>query len=115
MLFMKSNKQLWISLMILAGISALVYLPLANKMGLYNDDWYLIYDAHTQGSQFFHEIYAIDRPARAYVMQIAYDLFGDHVFYYHLSAYLFRVLAAWSLFWALHMVWKRERQMNFLI
>jgi len=110
-----SNKQIWVGLGILFGISALVYLPLTNKMGLYNDDWYLIYDAHTQGSQFFHEIYAIDRPMRAYVMQLAYDFFGDRVLYYHLSAYFFRILAAWALFWALEMIWTREEKSNFLI
>ncbi len=84
-------------------------------MGLYKDDWFLIFDAHTQGSQFFHVIYASDRPARAYLMQAVYDLFHDHVLYYHLSAYLFRVLSAWALFWALDMVWTQEKKSNFLI
>ena len=112
---MNSSKNRWLWLGILALAGALVYLPLANKMGLYKDDWFLIFDAHTQGSQFFHTIYAIDRPARAYLMQAVYNLFGDHILYYHLSAYLFRILAAWALFWALDMVWTRNKKSNFLI
>lgn len=112
---MTSNQKNWLLACVLAVIAAVVYLPLASKMGLYNDDWYLMYDAHTQGSQFFHEIYAIDRPARGYVMRAAYDLFGDHVLYYHLSAYAFRVLAALALFEALNMVWKWEIKSNFLV
>jgi hypothetical protein len=112
---MNANKSRWLLLGILALVSALVYLPLANKMGLYKDDWFLIYDAHTQGAHFFHEIYKIDRPARAYVMQVTYDLFGDQVVYYHLSAYLYRLLASWALFWALDMIWPRYKKPNFLI
>ena len=111
---MTSNKTNWLVLGIFVVIAALIYLPLVNKMGLYNDDWYLMYDAHTQGAQFFHEIYSIDRPARGYVMQAAYTLFGDHILYYHLSAWLFRVLSAWALFWALGMIWNREERSNFL-
>ena len=112
---MNSNKNhgLWMGMLALIGV--LVYLPLAHKLGLYKDDWFLIFDVHTQGSQFFHEIYAIDRPARAYLMQAVYDLFGDHIFYYHLTACLFRVLSAWALFWALDMVWPEEKKSNFLI
>ncbi|MFT3892283.1 MAG: hypothetical protein QM730_11670 [Anaerolineales bacterium] len=112
---MTFKKRNWLLLGMLAVIAALVYLPFVNKMGLYNDDWYLMYDAHTQGAQFFHEVFSIDRPARAYVMQAAYTLFGDHVLYYHLSAYVFRVLSAWALFWALDMVWEKQKKLNFLI
>lgn len=108
----KSPLPLWA---ILAFVGILVYLPLAGQMGYYKDDWFLIYDAHTQGAQFFHEIYRIDRPARGYVMQLAYSLFGDRVLFYHLSAYLFRLLASWALFRALEMIWPRHRKPNFVI
>jgi len=112
---MNSNNSRWRFLAFLAFVGALVYLPLAGQMGYYKDDWFLIFDAHTQGAQFFHEIYRIDRPARAYVMQFVYNLFGDRVLYYHLSAYLFRVLASWALFWALDMIWPKYRKPSFLI
>jgi len=110
-----SSKSSLYLFVVLAFVGVLVYLPLAGKMGYYKDDWFLIFDAHTQGAQFFHEIYKIDRPARAYVMQFVYSLFGDRVIYYHLSAYLFRLLASWSLFWALDMIWPKYRKPNFLI
>lgn len=110
-----SSKSLLYFFAALAFVGVLVYLPLAGQMGYYKDDWFLIFDAHTQGAEFFHEIYEIDRPARAYVMQFVYNLFGDRVIYYHLSAYLFRLLASWALFWALDMIWPKYRKPNFLI
>src|SRR5215471_14920400 len=94
--FMNPSKHRWLLLGVLAIIAGIVYLPFAAKMGLYKDDWFLIYDAHTQGSQFFHTIYASDRPARAYLMEVTYNLFGDRIFYYHISACIYRVLAAWA-------------------
>jgi hypothetical protein len=48
-------------------------------------------------------------------MQFVYNLFGDRVIYYHLSAYLFRLLASWALFWALDMIWPKYKKPNFLI
>ncbi len=110
-----AGKSSFSLLLLLALVGALVYLPLADKLGYYKDDWFLIFDAHTQGAQFFHEIYRIDRPARAYVMEIIYSLFGDRVFYYHLSAYLYRFLASWALFWTMNRIWPRYRTPNFLI
>ncbi len=110
-----SSKSALYLFAVLAFVGVLVYLPLAGQMGYYKDDWFLIFDAHTQGADFFHEIYKIDRPARAYVMQFVYNLFGDRVIYYHLSAYLFRLLASWALFWALDMIWPKYRKPNFLI
>jgi len=110
-----SKKTLFYLLGVLAFVGALVYLPLAGQMGFYKDDWFLIFDAHTQGAQFFHEIYKVDRPARAYVMQVVYNLLGDRVVYYHLTAYLYRLLASWALFWALDMIWPKHRKPNFLI
>lgn len=110
----KASRIEWLYIFLLAIIGALVYLPLAGKLGLFKDDWFLIYDAHSQGSGFFHEIYAIDRPARAYVMQLAYELFGDRILYYHLSAYLFRVLASWAFYMSLELVSTGHRRQHFV-
>ena len=106
---MRSNKQMWISLGILFGISALAYLPLVGKFGYFNDDWYLMYDVRTQGAQFFHAIFSIDRPGRAFLMIPLYSLFGLNPLPYSLTAYLFRVLGGASLFWILHLLWPQKR------
>jgi len=102
------GKQFWITVIFLLVISALTYLPLVNQIGYLNDDWYLMYDAHTQGSQFFHEVWRVDRPGRAFFMIPLFELFGINPFPYHLSAYLFRFLGGVSLFWALKMLWPKR-------
>jgi len=106
-------RSYWALGIILFIVSALAYLSLARKIGYLNDDWYLMYDAHTQGASYFHQVYNSDRPARAYVMQAAYTLFGDNSLYYQLSGYLFRFLSAISFFWILVQIWPHRRQLNF--
>jgi hypothetical protein len=109
----KHRKQFWFFVAILLIASSLTYLPLVNQIGYLNDDWYLMYDAHTQGPEFFHEVYRGDRPARAYVLGAAYSLFGDNSLYYHLSGYLFRFLSAVALFWIMERLWVGRKGMNF--
>lgn len=104
-----SRKQFWVFVAILLIASALTYLPLANQIGYLNDDWYVMYDAHTQGSQFFHEVWRVDRPGRAFFMIPLFDVFGMNPFPYHISAYLFRFLGGASLFWTLQMLWPKRR------
>jgi len=108
----KQRKQFWIFVFLIFIVSALTYLPLVNQIGYLNDDWYLMYDAHTQGPGFFHEIYKIDRPARAYVLGTAYSLFGDNVLYYHLSGYVFRFLSTVVFFWLMEQLWSGRKTMN---
>ncbi|MBL8050774.1 MAG: hypothetical protein JNM46_06085, partial [Anaerolineales bacterium] len=99
---------------LLIFISALAYLPHINQFGYYRDDWYLMYSANALGGDVFHQIYAIDRPIRAFVMSFAYSLFGLNPLYYNLSAYLFRLLGAFAFFSTLQMVWHRQRNANLL-
>src|SRR5688572_26238809 len=89
-------------------ISAIAYLPLVKDLGYLNDDWYLMYDMQVKDSSFFHEIFAIDRPGRAYAMIPLFSLFGFNVLPYHLSAFLFRVLGGVCLFWTTRMLWEKR-------
>ena len=94
-------------------ISAFVYLPLVGKIGFSKDDWYLTYDAHVAGPQFFHEVFSSDRPARAYLQIPLYNLFGENALPYHLSLYVFRFIGALAFFWLLDMLWPRRRVATF--
>ncbi len=96
-------------------VAALIYLPLADQFGYYNDDWYSMYAARVAGPQIFREIYSIDRPGRAFVMMPLYMLFGGDPFYYSLSAYLFRVLGALTLLRLLRLLWPTQRSATLLM
>ena len=99
----------WLAAIFLLSVSALVYLPLVRNLGYTKDDWYLMYSAHSQGAQFFQQTFQSDRPARAYVMGVAYSLFGDLPLYYHLSGYLWRLLSAIAFLWILRTIWPRQQ------
>ncbi len=113
--WLQPSKRELIQAGILLVIGALAYLLFIKRLGLYGDDWYLIFDAHTQGAAFFKHVFYGDRPARAYVLRLAYLLFGDHLVFYHLSAFLFRYIGALALFWILNQVWKAGSFHNFLM
>ncbi|HNM37763.1 MAG TPA: hypothetical protein PKI33_11905, partial [Anaerolineales bacterium] len=95
-------------------LGAVTYLPFAARMGYINDDWYLMFDGYVGGASFFHEVFIVDRPLRGYVMQTAFSLFGMNPLYYHLSAFLFRVVSAVALFWIGNHLWQRRTTYNWL-
>ncbi|GAB4399689.1 MAG: hypothetical protein OHK003_24340 [Anaerolineales bacterium] len=95
-------------------LGAVTYLPLIARMGYINDDWYLMFDGYIGGGKFFHDVFIVDRPLRGYLMQAAFSLFGMNPLYYHLSAFLFRVVGAAALFWIGNQLWQRRSAYNWL-
>lgn len=94
--------------------SAIAYLLFAQRLGFYNDDWYLIYAGHSQGINKFIDVFASDRPARAVLVGFQYLIFGDHAPLYSYSAYVFRLLGACCLFWIIRRVWPGARYLSFV-
>ena len=95
--------------LLLLVVSGLAYLPYVHKIGYMHDDWYWMYDAYTQGADFLHEVWRIDRPGRALLMIPMYQLFGESPLGYHLTAFIFRFLSRVSFFWMLRLVWPKKR------
>jgi hypothetical protein len=102
---------LFLIFLIAAGVT---YLSRISQIGYLNDDWYLMYAGHAYGADSFSAIYSVDRPMRALVMTPAYNLFGDNVLYYNLSALVFRVISALCFLWLLRMLWIQQRAATFL-
>ena len=100
----------FVEYVLLALISALVYLIFAQKFGYFNDDWYLMYAAGAKGAGVFWDIFSIDRPLRALVMIPAYTLFGANPLYYNLSAFLFRLAGGVSFLWVFRTLWPENRR-----
>lgn len=107
-----SKKNILI-LALLLIVSAAAFLPMIGRIGYLNDDWYLMYSAGAYGPGAFTSIFSVDRPARALVMIPAYGLFGENTIYYNLSAFFFRLLSAFGLFWLLKILWPRRDALVF--
>lgn len=95
----------WFGALLILVVAGIAYLPLVGRLGYLNDDWYLMYDMQVKGADFFHEIFGIDRPGRALAMIPLFSLFGFDPFWYHLSAFLFRVFGGIFVFWTMRMLW----------
>jgi hypothetical protein len=90
-------------------IGALAYLPLAHRLGYYNDDWYLIYMGLSQGSKRFIDVFAVDRPFRGYFVGWLFDLLGTQTLLYTYAAFLARLLSTYGLFRIIRRVWPTEK------
>lgn len=109
---MRKKLSNWIPFLLLLVISALVYLPFIQKIGLINDDWYLIFAGKAGGADIFSLVFSSDRPMRAFVMGPAYFLFGDNILLYHLSGYFFRFLSGVCAYWLFQMIWPKNKSAN---
>jgi hypothetical protein len=109
------QKQDLLHAILMLVIGVLAYLLLIKRMGLYGDDWYFMFDAHTQGPEFFKVIFYSDRPAGAYLMNILYKIFGDHLILYHLYAFMCSYIGALAFYWTLNVVWEQNKFPNFLM
>ena len=93
---------------LISAISAVCYLLFAHKFGFYNDDWYLMYTAVTQGTAKFTDVFAIDRPFRAPFTTLIFNLFGTHASLYSYSAWAIRLLGTFSFYHLLRLVWPEQ-------
>lgn len=109
---MKSNNKaetFYSEIFLLFFVAVIAYLPLASRIGYLNDDWYLMYDMQVKGSAFFREIFSIDRPGRALLMEPLFNLLGFDPFFYHLSAVFFRAMGGVFLFLTIRTIWESRR------
>lgn len=111
MMFVQAWLRRWYFIPLLFIVSAIAYLPHVNEFGYFRDDWYLMYSANALGVKTFESIFAIDRPARTFLMSVLFSLFDLEPIGYNIFAYIFRVLGALSFLWSLHILWPRQRTM----
>ena len=111
----RRGSRLFIELILMLVVSGIIYLPFIAQFGYYNDDWYSMYAARVAGTNAFHEMYAIDRPGRAYVMIPLYQLFQGNPLYYGILAYVLRFLGSVALLWLLRLLWPARKRETLLV
>jgi hypothetical protein len=92
---------------LLLGVAAVCYLPLAHRFGFYRDDWYLIYSIVSQGTEKLSEVFAVDRPFRAPFVSFFFNLLGLNAPLYSYTGFIARIIGALSLYWIIRMVWPK--------
>ena len=108
-----SNRLFQIAILVI--VSALVYLIRVGESTYFKDDWYYVYDAYIAGPSIFREMFSIDRPARGIFFEIYYSLFGPNALPYHLSAFIWRMLAVIGALWLFDMLWPKARRAAFFM
>jgi hypothetical protein len=109
----KFKTKWWIEILSLAVISALIYLVSIGQFSYFRDDWYYAYDGYIAGPSIFKIMFSSDRPARGLFFGIYYLLFGPQPLPYHIGAYVWRLLSAYSALWLFGLLWPRQRIANF--
>lgn len=102
-------------LLLILLLSALSYLLLARRFGFYNDDWYLVYAGLVGGSEKFVDVFASDRPFRAYFVGLMFDLLGLKAPLYSYTSYILRTTGAIGMFWLLAELWPRQKRLAALL
>ena len=101
----RKNTEPFLAILLLVLVSAIAYLPLANRFGYYFDDWSLVWAGHTQGPAKLIQMYSIDRPFIGPVFASLYAVLGENPLPWALTGYLLRVAGGLALLGALRMVW----------
>jgi len=99
----------WVSLGLIAAISALTYLPLIGQLGLYHEAWYIIWAGRTQDMSTFVSMFSIDRPMIGYIYTYTYLLLGDNPLAWQVFAYLLRLAGAIGFFLLMRQIWPKMR------
>jgi hypothetical protein len=101
--------EIWVSLGLIAAISALTYLPLIGQLGLYHEAWYIIWAGRTQALSTFVSMFSIDRPIIGYIYMRTYLLLGDNPLAWQVFAYLLRLTGGIGFFLLLRQIWPKMR------
>src|SRR5450759_1598786 len=84
----RRGNDLFLSCLLILGLSALAYLPLIGQMDYYRDDWQVIWSGYTIGPAKIVQMFTIDRPFQGIVYAANYILLGAQPLGWHLYACL---------------------------
>lgn len=87
------------------AIGMLAYLPLANRMGFYRDDWYVLWAGRALGPNSIIDLFTFDRPLVGYIYSVVYRLLGENALLWQLYSFGVRTVGALSFLWLLRRLW----------
>lgn len=115
MLWKKFRESAWLEMAALAVISALVYLVHIRDLSYYRDDWYYMYDGLVGGGNIFVEMFRHLRPARGFLFELLFGIFGVNPKPYLSLLYIWRLIGGTGALWLFQILWPRERRAIFFM
>ncbi len=107
-----SRREWIVATSLILILSAVAYLLFSGRTGFTSDDWYLVYAGLTGGLAKFQDVFAGDRPFRAYFAWPVFSLFGLRPQLYLLFSYALRAGGALAFYWLLHLAWPQQSRLN---
>ena len=104
-----NNSDKLAGLVFIIFIAALTYLPLANQLGYYRDDWHVVWGAYTHGPGKIIDLHTIDRPFMGFSYAFGYLVVGDNPLGWQLYAFLLRLGGGIAFYWLMCTLWPKQR------
>jgi hypothetical protein len=96
-------------------LTIIVYAPLINRLGYYNEDWYHLMMIAKDGPKSLIELYSIDRPFMGYLNYFDVLLVGDNLLAWNIYALICRFLVGVGVYWIMKLVWPKQRFAGFAV
>jgi len=91
-------------------VSAITFLPLANRLGFYRDDWYMLWSANARGANSIIDLFSIDRPFMGFTYGLTYRLLGNSPLPWQLYAFALKTLGAMALYGIVRLMWPGQKR-----
>jgi hypothetical protein len=106
----KNTRERFFDHAVLFALSILSYLPLANRLGYYRDDWGDIWGGMQRGLAQLVRFYLVDRPFKGYFVAATFAVIGGSPpLVWHIYACFLRFAGGVLVLWILRLLWPKQR------
>jgi hypothetical protein len=104
----KALSSAWIVPLVLLAVCLASYALVISKLGIYMDDWSLLWTIHFWGPASFKEVFAVDRPLLGWFYVLTSSLFKESPLAWQIFGIFTRWLSCLACWWALRGLWPRR-------
>ena len=101
---------LWTYPVVLLGLGVISYLPLAQNLGFYWDDWAQLLVARLYNLSYYWQYFTFDRPLSAWTTMLYMPLLGGSPLIWHIFTLLLRCAAGLAMGWTFTALWPAARR-----
>lgn len=98
-----------VTVLLVAAMAALAYLPMAGRLGFYRDDWHVIWSGVTRGALSIFDLHLVDRPFMGAEYAAMFAVLGSSPLAWYLYAFLLRLSGGLAFLWLARTLWPKRR------